>query len=949
MKRLFLGWHKPLLEMTADFLIKNHTDPDGRLNLKNVTVVLPGGRACDRLEEILAMRAVRSKNKSWYPPEFLTLGSLPEKFYTKKKPIADDMVRCFAWMEAVRRLDTQDHLLRKQLFPDMPTSFEAWIALGRMLDRLHDELAAESLDFQDVAKVCHELNAVQEIPRWEAFARLQNLYANDDSTGYLDEHDLWDIQAARLYAVKKQEKRERDEIRTRLRHRMFYLVGLVDMNKLQKGILKNFDEFITILVFAPDDEPKLKERFDEFGCLRSEKWFGAPIEIDDNIIKIVLKPEHQADTVLREIASLGNDYSSGEIVVGVPDKQVVPFLQQRFAQAHLPARLVEGTSFKRTGVYRFLEVLLKFLRTNHFRDYAELIRHPDVEKYLRQKVNASKDRNFIKQLDVYYTDRFPVFVPEMWNDDSGRGGESFESLRQNREQIKTLLGISQRQSGQADDRRPFDGWLETLKTIFDRLYRDRRNDPQNNAAPGIVLQKIESLKLSLQGLPKQFSFAEALEVFMTQIESESIHSFKEAGAIDMIGWLETAMDDAPVALITGMNDGKVPSFANADQFLPDELRQKLGLMDNRRRAARDAYYLHVLLETRKQSGKVALIAGRRSMEDDSLLPSRFFFVSNNERKVSERVRRFFKEIRPEIPICLTSSIQPGYTDRHAFTFPKLPVPHEPIERISVTTIRNFKECPYRFYLNRFLEKTDDDATELNDAGFGTLVHEVLRRFGAPANPVRTSVSETEIARFLDTELDRYVLELYGKMPLSTVEIQIERAKQRLRAFAKWQAQWRDFGYEIIDVELNPENSASPIMLSGVQLRGQIDRIDRKGNEFVILDYKTGESGPEENHRKDGDWIGFQLPLYHYILRESGYAKPSDTIRLGYMTISKNVNQTREYLVEWDETEVQEGITEAERQIAKITSQDWPSVSPGPSPPYSDGFEFICHTAIRDNW
>jgi len=932
MKRIFLGWHKPLLELTADFLVEHHTDTSGRLDLKNVTVVLPGTRACNRLEEILAKRAKESKNKAWYPPEFLTPELLPEQFYKRKKPIAGKMVRSFAWMEAIARLDPAS---RNLLLPKMPSSFEARLALGRLLDELHDELAAEGLDFDAVAKACPK----NEIPRWNAMASLQKHYANDatDAPGYLDEHDLWDIQAARLYAIKKQDPQEREKIRAKLQqeNRQFYLVGLVDMNKLQKDILKNFDDFITSLVFAPDDDAKIKERFDEFGCLRSDKWSDAPIEIDDDIVKIVLKPEHQADTVLREIDKLGDDYSTGEIIVGVQDKEVVPFLQQRFAQANLPARLVEGTPLKRTAVFRLLEVLLKFLKTNHFRDYAELVRHPDIEW-------LSKYNGVIRQLDVYHDTCFPVFVPEKWKTVSERHHENCESLQEHWEQIKQFLGIS------ATQRHPFGDWLTKLKTMLDKLYKGHRNNQQINAALAIVSDKIDSMKTSLKGLPEQFSFAEALEVFVSHIESESIAPTEETGAIEMIGWLDTAMDDAPVTLITGMNDGMIPSFANADMFLPDELRKALGLTDNRRRAARDAYYLNVLLETRKNEGKVALIAGRRSTEGDPLLPSRFFFASDDVRKVSKRVQDFFKDIESEIPIRLASSLKPGRSDDRGFRAPKLPALEKTLEKISVTAVKDYKECAYRFYLKHCLglKKVNDDATELGHDDFGILIHEILRRFGAKDSPVRKSKSANEIENFLTIMLDEYVREHYDDTLMSTVEIQIERARQRLKAFAQWQAKWRHDKYEIVDVEFKLDDPASP-MIANVQLRGQIDRIDRKGDELFVLDYKTGDAGPQEKHYSEKrGWIDFQLPLYHHILKESGYAKNGDTIRLGYVTISKNLNNVREQMVDWDETVVDEGIAEAKCLIAKMVSQDWSTVVPKtPAPKYSKDFEFICHDDI----
>ena len=192
-------------------------------------------------------------------------------------------------------------------------------------------------------------------------------------------------------------------------------------------------------------------------------------------------------------------------------------------------------------------------------------------------------------------------------------------------------------------------------------------------------------------------------------------------------------------------------------------------------------------------------------------------------------------------------------------------------------------------------------------------------------------------------MEEHVRERYGEMPVSTIEIQIERARERLRAFAKWQAEWRKSGYEIVDVEYNP---ATQIVVAGIQLRGQIDRIDRRDKELVVFDYKTGDDSPETKHRNSKGWKDFQLPLYHYILRQSGYAKADDVIRLGYMTISKNVKNIREQIVNWDESVVQDGIAEAVKLIEEIATRDWSTILPViPPPQYSEDFEFICQDGI----
>ena len=73
------------------------------------------------------------------------------------------------------------------------------------------------------------------------------------------------------------------------------------------------------------------------------------------------------------------------------------------------------------------------------------------------------------------------------------------------------------------------------------------------------------------------------------IAEESIP--REAGepAVEVLGWLELHLDDAPALVITGCNEGFLPTAVSSDPFLPEGLRRRLGLPDNARRYARDAY------------------------------------------------------------------------------------------------------------------------------------------------------------------------------------------------------------------------------------------------------------------------------------------------------------------------------------------------------------------------
>ncbi len=114
-----------------------------------------------------------------------------------------------------------------------------------------------------------------------------------------------------------------------------------------------------------------------------------------------------------------------------------------------------------------------------------------------------------------------------------------------------------------------------------------------------------------------------------------------AEAVEVLGWLELPLDDAAGLIVTGLNEGFVPSVGSADLFLPDRLRKALGLMDNDRRYARDNYALNLLAASRR----LWLIAGRRGMDREPLVPSRLLFACEDV-EMAQRARQYFRSGAP---------------------------------------------------------------------------------------------------------------------------------------------------------------------------------------------------------------------------------------------------------------------------------------------------------------
>jgi RecB family exonuclease len=400
--------------------------------------------------------------------------------------------------------------------------------------------------------------------------------------------------------------------------------------------------------------------------------------------------------------------------------------------------------------------------------------------------------------------------------------------------------------------------------------------------------------------------------------------------------------------VTGFNEGIVPSSLNADAFLPNELRRHLRLNDNARRYARDAYALCVLAQSRRE---LKIVAGRRTVDGDPLVPSRLLFACHDE-ELPHRVLRLLKPAAPPLvrPV-FAGSLVPG-REQPAFDVPRPASLGSAVESMRVTEFSDYLRCPYRYYLKQRLrlQAIDTAAEELDGLGFGSLLHGVLERFGK-SDEIRSSTRPDEIAAFLDEALEEIANPLRRTTLQPALGVQIEQARLRLRSFAKWQADWAASGWRIICTEADIKDEHGAVLLvDGVPmaLRGRIDRIDVRetasGLEFVLFDYKTGDAGktPDQTHRKQGEWIDLQLPLYRHLVRALEKPAVDGPVQLGYILLPRDIRRAGGQLAGWSPVDLAEADRVAEHVVRQIRREAfWPR-SPEPT---GDEFAAICQEQL----
>ena len=869
---------------------------------------------------------------------------------------------------------------------------------ARMLLTMHRELAANALSFAALAEAAEKaLPAFADHARWEALARLERAYLTEiDGLGY------WDRQTARRVAVERGEI-DRDE--------RLVLLATVDIDPLQRRMLAGVRGRIDALVAVPSGiGPDPQACFDAFGCIVPDAWLARPIPIGLERIAVVDDSDGQAEAVLAWIARIAGRRASDEITVALPDPALVPVLEEHLAARGLAGRYAAGRTCVRSSPWQLAHAMFEWLARREFQALSDLLRCPDCVALVRRETgvedptalsDAVATRHLPWQVDAGHlaeagasdrereeNDAFlrVVGAVDRWLEplraaaaaidaagrhaaDTGAGGR--RTGKKSKGKGKTTRGAGRR--GAADTVRPArragasagfaadavptfapafvaavrQVWGSALEAIeIDRDDDATRVFARSLAAFGGVLAEAETVSDRLVAAAGSSGFA---RLILATWGHEAIPPASDAAAIDLVGWLEVALDDSRALAITSCVEGSLPGAAGRDPLLPEPLRQALGLDNASRTAARDAWMLAVAAAREE----LLVVVPRKGSDGSPTVPSRLLFRRSPE-EVVVAARRWFARA-PAPAAAAPPRVAPS----------RLLVPEPPPQtaaevhpKMRVTEFRDYLACPYRYWLRHrlHLSAADDDALELGATAFGTLVHECLDRFAHDAD-LAASTDPDRLADGLSAMLDGVVAERYGIAAVPAVQVQAELARRRLREFARVQAWRTSQGWRIHSTERSVESEAFVVDGLPVRLAGRIDRIDHHPGRDVwqLLDYKTSQRGrtPEQTHRDRSGWVDLQLPLYRHLLAEvPGLPETSGPsgrrVGVGYFNVPARVEEIRVEDAPWNDDDYASADAAAADVVRKIRAGIfWPPVDDAAAtfPEY----DAICQTrVIRDD-
>lgn len=853
--RHFLSWDRPLLAQAVDFLARDWHG-NGPLDLSSLLVLVPTRQSGRRLREALAVYAAQ-KDAAVFPPQVL----LPEALLSLEgESVATPTETQLAWAELLReiRLDEFPHV-----FPvDPPVRDGAWgLRLGKEFFRLQRTLAEVGLTLVDVPR---RLGAgFVETERWLEIAELErHLSTKLSRLGF-------SMATASRIALAKAPELPPGVSRV-------VLLATPDPQPIALSALRALAERVSIdvVIYAP---PAEAENFDVWGRPRAEVWSRRELDLPafEEQVHLCADPTDQATQVSG--AATAYPELDGVFALGIADTSLAAPIESALRDAGLPVFSPEGRARRGDSLAQLLGSLARLAREDTFVAIEAMARCPEFLAFMRDRLGSSfSAARFLSELDRLHMKHLPPTLAE-----ARRHAPDSAALALAAEVRRVLT----------DQEFPANA-SNVMQALFaERSFDLSRPDDlavvESAEAWAAVVDQITDAKEKFRSLSGAEWWDLALQLYGESVAYEE----KATGAVELQGWLELLWEDAPHLIVAGFNDGAVPEAVVGDPFLPESLRERLGLKNNAARFARDAYLLRAIAESRAMDGRLDLLVGKTSAAGDPLRPSRLLLQCADD-ALPERVNFLFRE---------AESGRPSLPWQRAW---KLKLPSvSPPQRIAVTDFRRWLECPLRYCFSRVLkmEAVDPEKTELDIFDFGTLCHSALEAMGLePA--LRDCEDPRTLREFLHAQLEREATRRFGEERTLPLVVQLESARQRLAWAAEVQAKTRAEGWVIQHVEHPFE-----IEIRGLRVTGKIDRIDRHvpSGAWRVLDYKTSNTAvsPEEAHwraprrttetapdfarfilnGREKVWTDLQLPLYRRAVVTLVSGAPLDC---GYFNLPK---------------------------------------------------------------
>lgn len=371
---------------------------------------------------------------------------------------------------------------------------------------------------------------------------------------------------------------------------------------------------------------------------------------------------------------------------------------------------------------------------------------------------------------------------------------------------------------------------------------------QQDDAGQQLLRALANWQQELQHDNGRYAFFEWRRWLAQQLDTQTYRDGSIDSSVRFTHLAATRWRTFDAVLLLGCDADNLPSVSDGGRWFNDAVRSSLNLPTRSVHATRQHDDLRALLTL----NDCVLVTWQKSKKGEARMLSPFLQMLRDaheqmhEDDLGDTTLALYLDAEAMRQVALPASMQPS---------PSVMSDAVP-QRVSISAYNALVACPYQFYARYILRLNELDEVQegIEKRDFGERVHDILHRFHERYPQVSAHSQDA-----LELELRGISEEVFADLLAQDFSARawLLRWFSALPAYLEWQVESENEGWRYVESE-----SDFDWELEGVRLRGRIDRLDVRGEEKRVLDYKTQSDTLLRNKLKEpGEDV--QLACYAY--------------------------------------------------------------------------------------
>ena len=908
--------------------------------LRKLVVVLPSERAIRYLSDAL----VKEYKRPIFSPQFITIN----RWVKENSPAIIDKTRLLLTLYEV-------HLEIEKADPNVVNeeSFESFMTWGTMVLSDFDDLERYLLDVKQVFK---NLRSIKELESW-----------NIDETNYSASQkrfmEFWE--RLPVYYEKLNERLQQlnkitagqayrriaeniDVVENRSEH--FYLfVGFNALSAAEQAIIRKLRTAGQAEFLIDADSFYLANPVHEAGLfLRRNLEFleiTKPSFVENNLVSKSLDVEvvecAQNTGQVKVAATVLDQMTAEELdktLLLLGDEALISSLVKNIPSSVGKANITLGLPLDQTPVKSWVELLFG-IQENKGRFKSEAIYYKDLHRFINHVfilgLADSSDRDQLFSIEQNTTSKNRIFQRVDHVDFPQKIKEIVEILTQNwkSDWVCAIQNIRKMNALIINGLEKTHAFEQTALQVFD--------------------ESLSQFQCLLEDGVPAFGLKGFKSLFYQHWGQQSIaYHGNPTNGLQIMGLLETRLLDFKNIIVLGFNEGKLPTTNLVRSILPLDLRVALGLPSTREKQGLFAHHFYRLLQGCERLWLTYTTTAERIGSNDVSRYHAQMLLELNRVNSNISWKHSFYKIQQQ-------STEDEVKDIHCIE--KSPEILARLDQflenpLSASALNKYMKCPMDFYYRYLVDFGEESAVEeeIESSTFGSFIHDALENLYAPyalydkSGEIRKTPHPKLTPEIISGMLGKYEALLHRSFMkhfdnnqdlfLKGKNLLIyEVAKTLTRKFLLADKEFiTHCGEDVYIIQLEGKFEKALEIPFGdtsktVRFQGYIDRIDKVGEKYRVIDYKSGKVKPDDVQLKisEGDIVsGFnkckhalQLTLYCLFFQQRFNHLPDEA------RISGLLYPEREFKLQQDKMDLEQITQQFPILIEQLLAEMYSTATP----------------------